>query len=307
MPRRSPFTALCQQANRPGGRVRADLHVHTTASDGDYTPSQVAVLAKQAGLAAVAVTDHDTTAGVAEAAETAAGLPGWNRVEVVAGVEITTEQDGREFHLLGYFVDPDHPGLAAALVRLCDRRRDRFRDYLAKLADRGTPIPADRAAPVVARSPSLGRRHVAGLLVGCGFARSRNEAFGRFLFPLKGSVLPKEKLPVGEAIDLIHAAGGVASLAHPPVDLTDDGLDRLAAAGLDAVESEYAWGRSGPAGRLRRAADRLGLAVTGGSDCHGPDPAHRRVGRYGLTADGLEALRARSMTLQQHRRAEARP
>lgn len=269
MPKRNPLTALCQQAARPAARVRADLHVHTTASDGDYTPSQVAVLAKQAGLAAVAVTDHDTLAGIAEAAEAAAGLPGWNRVEVIPGVEITTELDGRELHLLGYFVAPDHPGLSAALARLCDRRRERFRDYLAKLAAAGTPVPAERAAPVEARSPSLGRRHVAGLLVACGFARSRGEAFGRFLHPLKGSILPKERLPVGEAIGLVHAAGGVASLAHPPADLTDDDLDRLAAAGLDALETEYAWGRSGPAGRLRRAAARLGLAATGGSDCHG--------------------------------------
>ena len=289
----SPFTALCQQANRPGGRVRADLHVHTTASDGDYTPSQVAALAKQVGLSAVAVTDHDTTAGVAEAAEVAAGLPGWNRVEVIPGVEITTDFDGREFHLLGLFVDPQHPELSANLVRLCVRRRERFGDFLAKLAEAGTPIPADRAAPVEGRTASLGRRHVAGLLVACGFARSRNEAFGRLLGPLKGTVLPKEKLPIGEAIALVHAAGGVASLAHPPADLTDDELDRLAASGLDAVESEYAWGRSGSAGRLRAAAARLGLAVTGGSDCHGPDPAHRRVGSHGLTAVALEELRGR--------------
>ena len=293
MPKGSPFTALCQQAARPGTRVRADLHVHTTASDGDYTPSQVAALAKQAGLSAVAITDHDTTAGVAEAVEAAAGLPGWSRVEVIPGVEITTELDGREFHLLGLFVDPAHPELAAALARLGERRRDRFRDYLAKLGDRGTPVPAERAAPMETRTASLGRRHVAGLLVACGFARSRNEAFGRFLFPLKGSILPKEKLPIADAIALVHAAGGVASLAHPPADLADEDLDRLAAAGLDAVESEYAWGRSSPAGRLRRAAARLGLAVTGGSDCHGPDPAHRRVGCYGVTAAGLEELRGR--------------
>lgn len=289
----SPFTALCQQANRPGTRVRADLHVHTTASDGDYTPSQVAALAKQAGLSAVAITDHDTTAGVAEAVEAAAGLPGLIRVEVVPGVEITTDFAGREFHLLAYFVGATHPELAAALSRLCDRRRDRFRDYLAKLADAGTPIPAVRAAPVEARTASLGRRHVAGLLVACGFARSRNEAFGRFLAPLKGSILPKEKLPIESAIALVHAAGGVASLAHPPADLTDEELDRLAAFRLDGLECEYAWGRSGPAGRLRRAAARLGLAVTGGSDCHGPEPAHRRVGSYGLTAAGLEELRGR--------------
>jgi len=290
--KRSPFTALCQQVARLAKPRRADLHVHTTASDGEYTPSQVVALAKQAGLCAVAVTDHDTLAAVAEAVATARTLSG-PVIEVIPGVEITTEFDGRELHLLGYFVRTDHAELCTTLARLCARRRDRFRDYIARLAANGHAIPPDRARLVEEATASPGRRHVAKLLLDCGFARTRDEAFHRFLGPLRGTVMAKELIPIGDAIALAHAAGGVASLAHPPPTLTDDQFDRLAALGLDAVEAEYAWRRSSPGNRLRRTAARLSLATTGGSDCHGPDPAHRRIGTYAVTGDDLERLRER--------------
>jgi predicted metal-dependent phosphoesterase TrpH len=266
---------------------RADLHVHTTASDGEYTPSQVVALARQAGLCAVAITDHDTLAGIAEACEAANGL------EVVPAVEITTEMGGREFHLLGYFVQPDHPELTATMHRLCERRRERFHDYIAKLSERGLAIPSDRAALVEAATVSLGRRHVAGLLISCRLAKTRNEAFHRMLSPLRGLVRPKELLPIGEAIELVHAAGGVASLAHPPPDFSEEQFRELATLGLDAIESEYAWGRSSPRTRLRELASRLGLLTTGGSDCHGPDPAVRQIGTYSVSADEVERLRER--------------
>lgn len=286
MPRSSPFTSVGRRLAELAKPARADLHTHTTASDGEFTPSQLVALARKAGLAAVAVTDHDTLAGIDEA-RVAAG----EHLEVIPGVEITAAFAGREVHLLGYFVRTDHAELNAALARLCDRRRERFDDFVAKLALRGYPIPADRAALVA--SPSLGRRHVAGLLVAAGFARNRTEAFHRFLGPLRGEVVPKLLLPVGEAIELIRAAGGVSSLAHPPTDLADEHFRELAGFGLDALEVEYPWGRNSPAKRLRGAAARFGFAVSGGSDCHGPDPSHRTVGSYAVTADELAALRDR--------------
>ncbi|VTU01903.1 php domain protein : Uncharacterized protein OS=Chlorobium tepidum (strain ATCC 49652 / DSM 12025 / TLS) GN=CT0328 PE=4 SV=1: PHP [Gemmataceae bacterium] len=287
MPRRSPFTNLARQLAALARPQRADLHTHTTASDGEFTPSQVAAHARQAGVAAVAVTDHDTLAGVAEAQAAAPEL------DVIAGVEISTSFNGREFHLLGYFVRTDHAELNAALARVCERRRDRFREFVECIRGGGRNIPADRVALVEQASESLGRRHVAQLLVACGAARHRTEAFQRFVGPVRNEVGPKVLLPVEEAIHLVHAAGGVASLAHPPADLDDDTFRTLAGYGLDALEAEYPWGRNSRTNALREAASRYGFAVSGGSDCHGPDPQHRMVGTHGISVEELAALRAR--------------
>lgn len=293
MAKGSPFTSLCAQMSRLARPRRVDLHVHTTASDGEYTPSQVVALARQAELCAVAISDHDTLAGIAEARAAAAAFTHPD-IEVVPAVEITTVYEKRELHLLGYFVQTERTEFAAAMERMCMRRRDRFREYIARLAERGTAIPADRVALVEEACASLGRRHIAGLLVACRHAKTRNEAFQRFLGPLRGLVGPKEMLPIEEAIALVRAAGGVASLAHPPLDFADEHFARLASFGLDAVESEYAWGRSAPRTRLRDVAERFGLLVSGGSDCHGPEPVDRRIGTYSISADDLNRLRDRA-------------
>jgi hypothetical protein len=212
-------------------------------------------------------------------------------IEVVPGVEISARFNDREVHLLGYFIRTDHGELNTALARIRDRRRERFGDFVVKLAENGTPLPEDQVRLVEETSPSLGRRHLATLLAAAGFVRSRHEAFHRFLGPLTGRVIPKWLLPVDEAIGLVRAAGGVASLAHPSADLTDSDYRVLADFGLGALEAAYPWGRNSPAVRLRAIAARLGLAVTGGSDCHGPDPLHRRIGSCGITTDELTALR----------------
>lgn len=284
MPRRQPFTALCQQAAALGKPSRADLHVHSTASDGEYSPSQVVHLARQAGLAAVALTDHDTFAGLAEAMAAAEA-----KIEVIPGIEITAEFDGREVHLLGYFARMDHPGLNAALEKVCDSRRVRFEEYAAKLA-----IPADRARLVAEATPSPGRRHVARLLIACGQAKTTDDAFRRFLKPLSGSVSPKFRIPLDEAIALVHAAGGRTSLAHPPQELEEAAFVRMKEMDLDALEAEYAWRRSAPAIRLRGIAAKLGLLTTGGSDCHGPTPVHRHIGSVNVKMESVERLRYRS-------------
>src|SRR5581483_446006 len=182
MPRRSPFTSVARRLAQLSRPRLADLHVHTTASDGEFTPAQVVALARQAALCAVAITDHDTLAAADAAGE---------GIEVIPAVEITAGFAGRELHLLGYFVRTDHGELSAALARLRERRRERFFDFAAKLADHGTALPADRVKLVAESSASLGRRHVASLLVACQFARTRTEAFGRFLGPVAGKVTPQ--------------------------------------------------------------------------------------------------------------------
>jgi predicted metal-dependent phosphoesterase TrpH len=288
MPKNAPFTRLCGQFAALARPRRADLHVHSTASDGEYTPAQVVALARQAGLCAVAITDHDTLAGVTEAqANTIEGT------ELVPGVEISTRFANRELHLLGYCLQTDHEELKAALAAVCDSRRDRFRDFVSLLRTRELALPEDRVRLVEEATASLGRRHVAGLLIACGHARTTADAFQRFVNPLAGKVRPKSLIPLEDAIQLVHAAGGVASLAHPPSDFAEADFARLSNFGLDAIEVAYPWGRCSPVRRLRAIALQLGLATTGGSDCHGPVPSHRRIGSHAITSDELAALRGR--------------
>src|SRR3954453_19103503 len=136
MPARQPFTQLCQQLARPRHAGRADLHVHTTFSDGTYTPAEIVALARRSGLAALAVTDHDTLDGIAPARQAAGAA-----LEIISGVEITTEFRGRELHLLGYFVRADDGPLRLALARLSAHRAERFREMVRRLEGLGVTLP----------------------------------------------------------------------------------------------------------------------------------------------------------------------
>jgi 3',5'-nucleoside bisphosphate phosphatase len=309
MPKGDPFTALCRQAARLTRRVAADLHLHTTASDGSFTPSQVVAFARAARLDAIAITDHDTFAGVAAAVDAAAG----SGVRVIPGVEVTAEWDGREVHVLGLI--PGEPGpqgprvecpgaflphpptlrsgfaqnrLASRLHELCHRRRDRFRDFIRLLRDAGHPLDDGMVSLTEESAVSLGRRHVAELLVRTGLARNYGEGWGRFVAPLGGKVLPKLKIPLGEAAELIRAAGGVSVLAHPPTDLSESELGRMKDAGLHGVETKFPAAGVGRTATLTAWAGRLGLLSTGGSDCHGP--GGRPVGAVGATAEEVRAV-----------------
>lgn len=286
MPARQPFTALCAATARPlQGGGRADLHVHTDRSDGTYSPAQVAELARRCGLAAVAVTDHDTLAGIAPARAAAAG------VEVIAGVEITAEHRGRELHLLGYFIDPDHAGLNEALRDLCRHRAMRFRDMLERLRTCGVSVDEQ---DLPGEGSALGRRHLAEALVRQRRAGSVREAFARYLADGRRADVPKRRLPVAEAAALVREAGGVSAWAHPPGNATPERLRELRDLGLGAVEVDFPGCRPARVRQLRGWAAALGLAISGGSDCHGPGDERRAVGARGVTADELRTLRART-------------
>lgn len=299
MPRGDPFTALCRQSARLARPVVADLHLHTTASDGEFTPSQVVAFARRARLDAVAITDHDTLAGVNEAVEAADG------VRVIAGVELTADWHGREVHLLGYWGSAvfaattgsgkasSAPGgrgeedeLNSRLAALCHRRRERFRDFVRLIREAGQPLDDGLVAVVEAATVSLGRRHVAMLLVRTGIASNRREAWGRFVGPLGPRVVPKLRLPFAEACGLVRESGGVSSLAHPPAEFTESDLGAMADAGLTGVEVKFPAAGVGRSAELKAWAGRLGLMTTGGSDCHGPDG--RGVGSVGVSADEFE-------------------
>ena len=283
MPQRQPFTALCQFTARGPCTGRADLHTHTTFSDGTYTPAQIVELARRCGLSAVAVTDHDTLGGVSVARAVAPPS-----LEVIAGVEITTEYRERELHLLAYFVRLDCPALTAALARIRRHRVDRFHEMVRRLRTCGVDLNSDDLTGVNGPE-TLGRRHLAEMLVQAGKVGSVREAFSRYLKDGGRAEAPKVRLPVAEALTLVRGAGGVSAWAHPSGDCTLETLAELRDWGLNAVEVEYPEMKRGRTLELRRWAATLGLVVSGGSDCHGP--GKRALGCCSISDAELKSLR----------------
>ena len=268
----------------------ADLHLHTRFSDGTYAPEEVAAEARRHGLAAIALTDHDTVEGCAAAAAAcaAAGL------EFLVGVELTAEQDGRELHLLGYGMDSTSPDLLQALARFQNVRQQRIREIVARLNQLGIALTADTVF-ALANCQSPGRPHVARALVAAGVCASLEEAFERFLKKHRPAWVPKFKMSAAEAITLIHQAGGAAVLAHPALNRVDDLLPGFVAAGLDGIECFHT--KHSPAIRDRYIglANRLGALITGGSDCHGMNKGKPLIGTVRLPYVHFEKLKARVM------------
>jgi hypothetical protein len=248
-----------------------DLHLHTTASDGRCTPEVLVSQAAAAGLAVIAVTDHDTTAGLAaaSAAAVAAGLT------FVAGIEITAIESGHDVHVLGYFIDPADEGLHAFLERARASRAARLAAIVERLNAAGAPIDP---GPLLARAArqdggSVGRPLVARALVAAGHAADTNDAFERWLGRGRPGFVPREGVGPEEVISVVHDAGGLASLAHPALAGIDHRVPALRQAGLDAIEVYHSEHDERARTRYEAAAARLDLLVTGGSDYHG-DPAH---------------------------------
>jgi predicted metal-dependent phosphoesterase TrpH len=286
MARGQPFTLLCQAAAKLAQPSRCDLHAHTTASDGDYTPSQLVVHARNARLAAIAITDHDTTAGIEEAGATARSFA--NRtIEVIAGVEISTYHAGQDYHLLGFLFDESGAELRNGLCAIRERRRERFQKYLAAFAGNNVAIVEHRIAPLLKNDIAVGRRHLAKLLVESGHANTLHIAFLKHINPAR--IPAAHSVPIEEAIHWLHAAGGIASLAHPPSELTLETLASLQSLGLDAVEANFPTASYGFSQDLALWARDLGLGVTAGSDYHGNGHV---LGSRTVTLEQLDILRS---------------
>ncbi len=290
MPRGSPFTRLCLTAAQHARPVAADLHAHTTASDGTYSPSQVVAYAHRAQLLAIAITDHDTCAALSEAEAYADTLVN-REVQIVPGVELTCEFHGKEVHILGLFIQPNSAELVAEMSRLCTRRTERFHAYIAALATAGTVLDMGTVDALASHTASLGRRHVAQLLERAGHARSRQDAWRRFIAPSSSQVPPKLLVPYERGIHLIHTAGGIASLAHPPEHFGANELSELHTAGLDAIEAKFPAAKVNRRQTLTRTARTIGLGITGGSDCHGDADVLRAIGAHGLNIEEWKMLR----------------
>ena len=255
------------QQSAPSAK-RIDLHTHSTASDGLFPPAELVQRAYDAGLDLIALVDHDTTGGLADAQAAGARLG----VTVIPGVEINTDlRGGGEAHILGYYLSQDDPSLAASLGELRDAREQRGEQMANRLRDAGYNISWARVRELA--GGAVGRPHVARALIEAGYARDVSDAFARYLSPGGPGFVPRYKLAPEQAIKIIRAARGIPTLAHPRYirDLEDSALPELVDAGLQGLECYSGQYDEGAVARLLALADRYGLIATGGSDYHGPN------------------------------------
>jgi 3',5'-nucleoside bisphosphate phosphatase len=265
--------------------MKLDLHLHSDVSDGRLSPAAVVQAALAGGLDVIALTDHDTAAGAAEAKAAALGTP----LYVIPGIEISTRHGEHDLHILGYWVDLGHPALLEYQELARRRRDDRMRGMVAKL--RAMRIPVEYEDVLEAAGPRarvLGRPHLARALLAGGHTRYYSEAFERYLYD-GGPAFVLEPFPsVPEAIELIHYTGGLAVWAHPPREIFEREIRAFAASGLDGIECLRPTTPPAESLMLEAAAQALGLLVTGGSDWHGPQ--HAMLGDFFLRPKDVRAF-----------------
>lgn len=271
--------------------MRADLHAHTSASDGQQSPEEVIYLATQALLDVIAITDHDTTVGIAPAQVASHGL-----IEVIPGIEIGSRTRDDEIDILGYFIDPAHVGLQTRLHFFQLNRTERGQQIVERLAQVGVSIEWARIQEI-SSGDTVGRPHIAQAMVEAGYVASVKAAFEQYLASDRPGYVARETLSPEAAIGLIHAAGGAAVLAHPVYVRDFPALvERLVPAGLDGIEACYPDHTPEIEACARELAQRFGLIMTGGSDFHGLNMVGKAMLGTSLAPPGaVEALRERSL------------
>lgn len=252
--------------------ARADLHLHTTASDGRLAPRELVAKAHRAGLQAIAVTDHDTVAGVAAAQAEGRSLD----VEVIAGVELSVTVDDREVHMLGLFVDPGYEPLQDHLAWFAEQRTVRAAGMVERLRTQGVPVSMDEVQ-AQAGGGAIGRPHVAAALEAVGAVGTMQEAFERYIGNGAPAFVSKPTYPAAEALRLVHEAGGLGVLAHPGHWTPDHVVMALIRAGLDGIETVHPSHDYLVTKYYRDLARDFGLIETGGSDFHGVRPRDEEV------------------------------
>jgi predicted metal-dependent phosphoesterase TrpH len=250
--------------------MKLDLHTHSYVSDGHLAPAAVVRAAAAGGLDAIALTDHDTAAGVFEAEEEAQRCG----IKLIPGIEISTRHEAAELHILGYFIDPAAEPILRHQQAAFEQRQVRMRRMVEKLQDLGVDIGFEEviagAGPEV---NSIGRPHLARALLKGGHTRYYGEAFLRYLSDEGPAFVVTRFPPVREAIDLIHAAGGLAVWAHPPLETLEQELNGFIEWGLDGIECYRPAQTPAQSHLLEATAQEFGLLCTGGSDWHGPHRA----------------------------------
>jgi 3',5'-nucleoside bisphosphate phosphatase len=264
----------------------ADLHLHTFFSDGTFTPEELVARASGLGFSAIALTDHDTLEGCARAAAACAAA----KMEFIAGTELTAEHADIEVHILAYLVDTENQVLLKRIAGFQSVRQSRIREMVAALNKLGLPLKAE-AVFALANCQSPGRPHVARALVKEKLIGSLDEAFEKYLKKGRPAWVPKTKMSAMEAVELIHQAGGLAVMAHPGLNRSDEIIPDLVAAGLDGIECFHTKHSTTMAERYLEFAEKYHLLVTGGSDCHGFSKQKPLIGTVKLPYDHVQKLK----------------
>ncbi|MBA3656675.1 MAG: PHP domain-containing protein [Gemmatimonadaceae bacterium] len=262
--------------------ARVDLHLHTTASDGILPPEELVQAAHAAGLAAIAVTDHDTLEGV-EAAKAAATPLG---IRVIPGVELSVFHDGREIHMLALHISRPE-AINVRLRRFRETRQLRAEEIVRKLNALGVPLPLE-SVMLQAGDAAVGRPHVARAMVSHGMVRDNHEAFDRYLGFGRQAYVAKERVTAQDAIEIAHEAGGVAFWAHPGNSGKRAELEKLRDLGMDGVEVRHPSHSSEDILRLSTLVDFLQMLPSGGSDWHGTRDGPRQIGNMNVPIEWLE-------------------
>lgn len=264
-----------------------DLHVHSTASDGTLSPTDLVALALERGLRVLAITDHDSVDGVNEALAAAKGTP----LTVIPALELSATEGGHDVHVLGYFVRHEDQLLLTRLAELRAARLVRARAMVEQLSEAGYTVTIAEVL-ALAEGGAVGRSHVARALVDAGHAEDIRDAFVRLIGRGRPFYVGKEARSAVEAIGIIHEAGGLAVIAHPGVSHDEEIVEELVAAGLDGIEAYHADHTPEQRRYFAEVAERHGLLVTGGTDFHGVDAPNPRLGDSTLPAEALEAFLA---------------
>jgi len=282
--------------------ARADLHSHTLASDGTCTPVENVRLAKEKGLAALAITDHDTTGGLAEAVE--AGKQAG--IDVIPGVEISSLAHGQDIHVLGYFIPYESEAFAAELAKLRDTRHERNKLMIARLQELGIGISLEQVyRRKSGEDKNIGRPHIAEELMELGVVGSMEEAFAKYLGKGGAAYVNPPRISPQQAIRLIKQHGGVAVLAHPGLYDDDELVEELVVYGLDGIEVWHPDNDENDRRNYMRLADEYGLVMTGGSDFHGwrgdEGAYHAELGSHTAPMEAVEKLRKLAALRQKER------
>lgn len=262
----------------------ADLHLHSSYSDGSFPPRRVVAEAASRSVSPIALTDHDTVAGIPEALQAGTEM----KVEVIPGVELSAQDVNQEVHILGYFIRWDDPAFQRTLDVLGRRRRDRLTEILRRLDRKGIPLTADEVLQIAGQG-TVGRLHVARALVARRAVGTLDEAFDRFLAQGRPAYVERTGFTASEAIAAIRQANGIPVLAHPGSRLAN--LGRLIEAGLQGVEVLHPAHTTEDVVTLTRLATKHGLLITGGSDCHGLAKGEISLGTIRLPLAYVECLR----------------